>query len=333
VTGDVGPVYPWDGQQVGVVANDGPPDAQPWSAFSYVIGGFGWKARWVKEDGNIYTSLTAQLNLIDGSFTNYHNGETRPYNFACFTCHTTGASDQGEWAPGIAGTFVFGGVQCEECHGQGSQHAFDPDRFDMIVDRSPEKCGDCHFRDEDHNILVSGGYVRHHEQYDEFVHSPHGIAGSSFPANGCVTCHDPHASVVYDDVAAGEGVKATAACVNCHTGYDTNLTHLAIDCENCHMPKAGKSALAVNAYQGDITSHILKINPNPVPKDSMFTNEGYVKTDAEGLASVTLDFACYGCHQDEQGVGGSGSMKTLQELSDKVLNAPGIHGGGRPREA
>ena len=37
---------------------------------------------------------------------------------------------------------------------------------------------------------------------------------------------------------------------------------------------------------------------------------------------VTLDFVCYQCHTDENGVGGNNSMKTMAELSAKAV---GIH--------
>lgn len=319
VTGNQGPTFPWDSEHAagGVVADDGPPLGTTWNQFAYVIGGFGWKARFVDTTGFIYTGDQVQLNLTNGAWVAYESGIVKPYNYDCLKCHTTGADPAGEWKPGVAGTFAFGGVQCEECHDQGSQHAFDPDRFDMKVDRSAEACGECHTRDPQRRIAAKGGFVQHHEQYDELVHSPHENLT-------CNQCHDAHASVVYDDVAPGEGVKAAAACISCHSGYDTNLTHMSVACVNCHMAKTGKSALAANAYTGDISSHVFAINPNPVPKDSMFTADGtFVRLDANDRAATTLDFACYRCHKDPNGVGGTGSTKTLAELSAKAMT---IHG-------
>jgi hypothetical protein len=43
-----------------------------------------------------------------------------------------------------------------------------------------------------------------------------------------------------------------------------------------------------------------------------------VALDGDGHGAITLDFACYGCHKDEDGVGGNGSMKTMQQLADKA---------------
>lgn len=324
VVDNTAPTYPFDGQQTATVANDGPPAGHSWSEFAYVIGGYGWKARWVKTDGNILTGPDVQLNLADGGYVAYHDGETKPYNYGCFKCHTTGASETGSWPSGSSGfgSFAFGGVQCEECHGKGSQHASDPTRFELTVNERADACGRCHHRDAENRVAVSingttrEGFIRHHEQFDEFSHSPHASLD-------CVSCHDPHSSVVYDDLAAGDGVEVQ--CTSCHQGYDTNLTHVVqIDCVNCHMPDAAKSARADNKYHGDVASHLFKINTNPVGMTEMWTSDGsFVKLDEFGKGALTLDFACYGCHKDENGVGGTGSTKTLAELSTK---AQGMHG-------
>ncbi|RMF18940.1 MAG: hypothetical protein D6760_13500, partial [Deltaproteobacteria bacterium] len=159
--------------------------------------------------------------------------------------------------------------------------------------------------------------IRHHEQYDEWLHSPHNT-----PGTGCDACHDPHSSVKYDDDATGFGTKLD--CEDCHTEI-TYIKHgTNADCVDCHMPKASKSAVAVNDYQGDLRTHLWLINTDAVGKDTgMFEpGGGYVAEDLLGLGRVTLDFACYGCHQDGNGVGGSASVKTLAELS---AYATGMH--------
>jgi predicted CXXCH cytochrome family protein len=329
VTGGVGPTFPWDAEHASgaVVGDDGPPPGTTWGDFAWVIGGYGWKARWVKPDGRVYTAgPEAQLNLwADGpEWVPYHLDEDKPYNYSCFKCHTTGASPDGSWPDGEVGwgTFAFGGVQCEECHGQGAQHASDPSRFEMMVDSRSDACGRCHTRDAQNRVAVSGGYIRHHEQYDEMIHSPHA-------AVGCNSCHDPHASVVYDDLALGEGVKAD--CLSCHEGYDVNLQHNGSpSCTDCHMPKAAKSARVTdNPYVADISSHTFMIETAAVDKSAMWTSDGrFLAQDEFGRGRVTLDFACYSCHKDETGVGGTFSMKTLAELS---ALADGMHTPPAPK--
>jgi predicted CXXCH cytochrome family protein len=308
VPGNQGPMYPWDAEHSSgaIVSRDGPPPNTPWTDYAYVIGGYGWKARWVKPDGKVYTTGTeAQLNLWanEPEWVPYHQDEDKPYNYSCFKCHTTGASEEGSWPEGTTdfGTFVFGGVQCEECHGQGSQHASDPPRFDMVVDTSPALCGRCHTRDPQNRVAVSGGYIRHHEQFDEMVHSPHA-------AIGC----------------------GAAECVSCHTGYDTNLQHSSLPtCTDCHMPEAAKSARVTdNPYVADVSSHTFMINTAAVGKSAMWTSDGkFLAVDEFGRGRVTLDFACYSCHKDDPmnptNPTAPFSAKSLTELSNKAM---GIHG-------
>jgi len=332
VPGNEGPTFPFDAQHPNsIVANDGPPPGHAWDEFSYVIGGYGWKARWVKPDGNVFTAdTTAQLNLWAGDpeWVKYHWGEDKPYNYSCFKCHTTGATEEGSWPAGSSGfgSFAFGGVQCEECHGQGSQHVSDPTRFHMSVDRSSELCGRCHTRDPENRVLVSGGYIRHHEQYDEMVHSPHA-------AVGCGKCHDAHASTVYDAVAAGSGVIAT--CESCHSVEAANIAHLsgfqgAPVCTDCHMPQAAKSARfdPLNPYVADIASHTFTINAGVIDADStMWTSDGkFLAQDEFGRGHLTLDFACYGCHKDaENNPTNPGAPNGWKSDTDLIDRATGMH--------
>jgi len=69
------------------------------------------------------------------------------------------------------------------------------------------------------------------------------------------------------------------------------------------MAPAGKSAVGKvigNGRRGDVKTHIFGINVNPVTYTAMFTGDGsQVQLDANGLAYVTLDFACLRCHTDK----------------------------------
>jgi hypothetical protein len=88
----------------------------------------------------------------------------------------------------------------------------------------------------------------------------------------------------------------------------------AATCVDCHMPYVTKSARPVNKYQGDVRTHIFTLRTGTDTQDTMFETVGtntYVKQDY----GVTLDFACYTCHQDAEGVGGSMSARTMAELS------------------
>ncbi len=202
---------------------------------SFVIGGYGWKSRWIDADGYIVTGTEVQYNLETMGMVAYHDNDVdKPYN--CGNCHTTGwrhyTSEPGDTRnlnrqnnlPGMDGTFAAAGVQCEACHGAGSFHADAPSPTnitrvaaarttadflapDMAYGKAAA-CGDCHTRDGEKDyptyvggpgrIAASGGLIRHHEQYDELS----GI--------------DP------DDVAGGAtGPHKNLACVACHDPHTT----------------------------------------------------------------------------------------------------------------
>lgn len=289
------------------------PSGTSWDDFSYVIGGYGWKARYVKPDGFVFTANdSAQYNLENESWVAYHLGQDTPYNYDCFKCHTTGPDPSGSWngvPTDSLGTFSEPGIRCEGCHGPGSEHVSNPTGIhppnagDIL---KFERCGDCHQRGGATNAIpASGGYIRHHEQINEMKASKHrdGIGAELT----CASCHDVHIPGRYPD-AAGEGLSGIKTdCASCHPNHDITITNSSgtsvknIDCVDCHMPKATKSAVAMqvgNGWQGDVPTHIWQINTDPVPRDSMFA-DGFVKLDENSHGAVTLDFVCLSCHQNE----------------------------------
>ncbi len=298
------PVYP-PNTSPGVTQT---PPGTTWDDFAFVIGGYGWKARFVQKNGMIFTAdSSAQYNFETQSWVPYHYGETKYYNEGCFKCHTTGATPEGSWN-GIPadslGTFSEPGIRCEGCHGPGSDHVADPTGVHPPNSGTAltwDVCASCHNRGGVSNsIPASGGYIKHHEQSNEMLASRHGQLNFT-----CGTCHDAHIALRYPDVA-GEGLTAiTTTCETCHPGKEVMLngSPKPISCVDCHMAPASKSAVGMqvgNGWRGDIKTHIFKINTDPVTKDSMFSADGkLVNLDDNGLAAVTLDFACLRCHTDE----------------------------------
>ena len=285
-----------------------PPEGYTWNDITYVIGGFGWKARFIDNEGYIITGDAVQYNLLTEGWVGYHADEepgTKPYD--CGACHTTGWSlfeDNGgmrqDDLPGMAGTFAAPGIQCEACHGPGGTHVQTLSADDIVKDSSAELCGSCHFRDSEHRIAASGGFIRHHEQYDELINSPH-------RAFNCVQCHDPHKSTKYE---LG-GVKNPDNCTQCHSQVEIKLPEMAdTDCTSCHMPLASKSAVTtgLDGLLGDIRSHTYRLNTdiNAV----MFSEDGaFVELDGDGNAIVRADFACIACHD-----GVVASLQTVEEM-------------------
>lgn len=307
------PTYAPEGTRAGI---PNPPDGKEWTDLTYVIGGYHRKGRFVDAWGYTMTDgvdgVNTQWNLsfppngTEPGWTSYEPGQVdpKPYGYSCFVCHTTGPDPNGlqDNLPGLQGTFAEPGVQCEACHGPGSNHVgIPPDPNQIYVNEAASACGTCHTRGGDPNVvLASGGYIRHHEQWPEL------LAGAHHDLD-CVECHNPHASANYDrdnaiiqeceDCHADHNMAFHQGKVYTRGGYVERLT-----CESCHMPYATKSAAAAtaavigpNARMGDVKTHIFYINTNAVDYNTMFDGNAVAK-DAEGRAAVTVDFVCLRCH-------------------------------------
>jgi hypothetical protein len=286
------PTFPYD-EETGGVAD--PPEGYTWDDISYVIGGYGWKVRFIDKDGYIITGdvdATTQYNFaneaaeLPAGWVPYHAGEQKPYD--CGECHTTGYAPQGHQddLEGIIGTWAFPGVQCEECHGPGSRHAENPSGVRMVLERSSQLCGECHVRGNPAQIDASNGFERHHEQYEDLYNSKHF-------AISCVTCHDPHASALFEDPEVNPTKGISQVCETCHwqqEEFQNNRLHLGVDCVDCHMPPMAKSAqgnLAI--FTGDVRSHQFSINPDP--DAPQFNDDG-----TQVMPYLTLQYACGHCH-------------------------------------
>lgn len=263
------------------------PKGYSWDDISYVIGGEHKKSRYMDKQGYIITAakdgseLKTQYNIEDGSWSFYHKGEKKKYD--CGSCHTTGYNKEGhqDGLEGIVGKWAAPGIQCEACHGPGGAHAKNGDKSKVNVDRSSALCGKCHIRGSENKIPAKGGFIRHHEQYNEQMASPH-------KSLDCVVCHDPHKRAKF---------SIKTECGSCHTSQasaykGSAMEQVGVQCMDCHMPMATKSATANGKTQGDVRTHVFKINTDA--DASMFYDEGKF---ASGF--VTLDFACLNCHKNK----------------------------------
>lgn len=331
VTGGVEPTYPPEAINFQSQWMDSLGDgSHTWDDIAGVIGGYGWKARFVGTDGHIIGTAGSafstglghnQMNFYGGEdhgWVNYHPADVKIYNYGCFKCHTTGADTASSWLAGVddLGTFTEGGIGCESCHGPGGDHvssmsAADIDRvyeFAHIdnalgglerygVVQTPDTlgndvnflCGTCHNRGYTNKIDASGGFVKHHEQWDEMASTLHFESDLT-----CKTCHNPHKRVIWD----GDGITQT--CGECHSAQVATVNHGGgATCLDCHMPYAAKSGTkrGSSGYVGDVRSHLMAITTDTA---SMFTEDGSaVRDDDERKASLSPAYSCLGCHNND----------------------------------
>ncbi len=296
-----------------------PPEGYSWNDISYVIGGYNWKARFIDQEGFIITGdadATTQYNLFNdelelgNDWVAYHAGEEKPYD--CGTCHTTGYSAEGnqDGLPGLIGTWAEPGVQCEECHGPGSLHANHPLAWEMKIDRDAEACGTCHSRGVLEEVDAGGGFIQHHEQYEELFQSKHIVID-------CVICHDPHTGVV--QLRKADVQTTRTECENCHFDEANNKPNeqhakFAVDCIDCHMPRLTKSAVGdAEQFTGDIRTHLMAIEPTQIDQ---FNEDGSV-----ALSQLSLNFACRSCHNPD-GFGGEVTDDVLMEAATGYHEPP-----------
>ncbi len=243
-----------------------------WDDVSYVIGGYGWKARFIGLDGFIITGSkngsmdTADWDKIQYNFpfdpelfgasayqalgptaAKYHTEERKAYT--CGTCHTTGWVADDDWdtdndltdnqdgLEGIRGTWVEPGVGCEGCHGPSRPHTENP-RFVRTPDDPDASCGNCHIRSDPYEIDTSSGYIKHHEQFEEILAGKH-------QALECTGCHDPHQPVRFsEEYMALDGTNDDP-----HPGFD-NDPGIRRECETCHFDKVATYATWAANYPG-----------------------------------------------------------------------------------
>ena len=132
---------------------------------------------------------------------------------------------------------------------------------------------------------AQGGFIRHHEQINELKAGVHKDLT-------CLDCHNPHQRAI---------LVEKNNCIECHEDIGESYAKTLhgrtdIECIECHMPNAGKSAIAVASYTGDVRTHIFKINTD-ADADMFRTVEEKGKKSTFAKGFVTVDFTCLSCHQ------------------------------------
>ncbi len=90
------------------------------------------------------------------------------------------------------------------------------------------------------------------------------------------------------------------ACETCHPAEaveyaGSTMEAKGVDCIDCHMGKASKSARANGPYEGDVWTHLFRINSNA--DYDMFNRDAGGNT-VSARNALNLEFACFRCHAD-----------------------------------
>ncbi|MCS4540918.1 MAG: hypothetical protein HY929_01135 [Euryarchaeota archaeon] len=281
------------------------PEGYTWNDILYVLGGWGWKARFIDKNGFIITKTgpnrdkngSNQYNLETKKWSNYEPGAVKKYD--CTKCHNTGSSYDSNHMGllGIVGDWEFRGVQCEACHGPGSEHIAKGGGkgVAIVINKSSAFCGLCHVRGDPSKIPAKDGFIDHHEQYPELLAGPHKVLQ-------CISCHNPHKGThkgATNPTGAANGIKQE--CETCHSAQKakfngSTMQKAGVKCTDCHMPEATKSAVGdLKKFDGDVKTHIFRINTD------VNVNLTYKTADGKEYATgyITVDFACLTCHPEK----------------------------------
>lgn len=151
----------------------------------------------------------------------------------------------GNWAAMPAALKNVANVQCENCHGPGSQHAFSLGNTNLItVTTASGDCAQCH------------DSLSHHYKTTEWNNSRHAMATKtpSGPTRfNCVRCHTADGFVQFIDHAGTSNVP-----------YVTNTVYEPITCAACHDPHD-----ASNPHQ------LRAANTYTLPEGTTITNAGF----------------------------------------------------------
>jgi predicted CXXCH cytochrome family protein len=209
-----------------------------------------------------------------------------PMTRGCMRCHMSNVQRED---PGTRNhfkglPFLHGGVTCESCHGDTTQHvsssgktpAINPAKLD--AERRDSVCISCHLEGDtriEHAGRSADDYKpgeRIADYLSYFVYADDSMVSRgvseveefglskckrvSGDRMSCMSCHDPH----YSPPPAEQTTFYRKKCLACHTDLKYATTHFNMnpDCTSCHMPKGKVEKVPHIAW----TDHRIRQNPD-----------------------------------------------------------------------
>lgn len=149
----------------------------------------------------------------------------------CFRCHSVGyEGEDGNSGYDEAPIAKFENVQCENCHGAGSDHIADPNTANISVSYDAGNCTNCH----------NGS---HHPYGDEWEASPHNFDpetaahGAAAGAGYFASCQGCHEGVAASIRLSGDLSTFYSGGTSFYPdGSRPDVPLAAITCQTCHDP-------------------------------------------------------------------------------------------------
>lgn len=172
---------------------------------------------------------TAFDTLVDSG-----NGD----NVLCFPCHAVGYGSPSGFVD-LDTTPHLADIQCENCHGPGSNHVADPNNVLLEIILDGEHCGVCH--QSCHGLCGEN----HHPQFEQWSTSKHSaaladIVGDPDYQDECLACHSTEWRLAPEGDKPGTAdVTYDLECAACHDPHGSaNLGQLRLPprllCADCH---------------------------------------------------------------------------------------------------
>lgn len=239
----------------------------------------------------------ANTNAVNGGFDDLAKqlGWSFPTNL------TTGTN----WASMPAALKNLANIQCENCHGPGSQHAFALGNTNLIsVSFAVGNCAQCHDSKNNHVKVAEWKNSRHAVAVEETeascarCHSAKGFADftAGAPATAtpyevitCSACHDPHDATNPNQLRSAGPV----ALMDKKTVVTEDVAGAGVMCMNCHMSRRD----ATNYVE--VTAGSNRFGPHHGPQTDMLLGVNavnYGKTISSSAHRDVVEDTCATCH-------------------------------------